>query len=83
MHQVVDTHRELEDMARALADQIARNAPLALRAAKKVKQMLASDRTGDALHRAETIRRSLDSTADCLEGLAAFAEKRPPVFIGK
>lgn len=83
LHQVVDTHRELEDMARALADQIAQNAPLALRAAKKVKQMLASDRTGDALHRAETVRRSLDSTADCLEGLTAFAEKRPPVFIGK
>ena len=66
-----------------LAEQIARNAPLALRAAKRVKRELSAERTAAAMSQAETIRRSLDGTEDCLEGLAAFAGKRDPVFKGR
>ncbi len=82
LHHVVDTHDDLAEMANALASQIARNAPLALRAAKRVKRELAEKPTKEAMAAAETIRRTLDGTSDCLEGLAAFAEKRDPVFIG-
>ena len=83
LHQVVNTSDELQELAIALAAQVVRNAPLALRAAKKVKQELAAQRTITAMENAESIRRTLDSTADCAEGLAAFAEKRDPVFIGQ
>ena len=83
LHQVVNTSDQLQELAIALAGQIVRNAPLALRAAKKVKQEIAAQRTITAMETAETIRRTLDSTADCAEGLAAFAEKRDPVFIGQ
>ena len=83
LHQVVNTPDELRELAMALAGQVVLNAPLALRAAKKVKQELASQRTTPAMETAESIRRTLDATADCAEGLAAFAEKRDPVFIGQ
>ena len=83
LHQVVDTPDELRELTIALAGQIALNAPLALRAAKKVKRELAAQRTAKAMETAEAIRQTLDGTADCAEGLAAFAEKRDPVFIGQ
>ena len=83
LHQVVDTHDDLAEMANALASQISRNAPLALRAAKRVKWELAEKSTKEAMAAAETIRRTLDGTSDCLEGLTAFAEKRDPLFNGQ
>ena len=83
LHQVVNTPAELRELAISLAGQIARNAPLALRAAKKVKQELMAEQTAKSMVTAELIRRTLDSSADCIEGLTAFAEKRDPVFIGQ
>ena len=83
LHQVVNTLDELGELATVLAEQIVLNAPLALRAAKRVKSELAAQQTTKAMDIAESIRRTLDNTADCAEGLAAFAEKRPPVFIGQ
>ena len=83
LHHVVDTQDDMAEMANALAGQIARNAPLALRAAKRVRRELAEKPTKESMAAAETIRRPLDGTTDCLEGLAAFAEKRDPVFTGR
>ena len=80
LHQVVDDVADLQEMALVLAQQIARNAPLAQRAAKRGKRELAVGRTSEAMRQAEAIRQTLDGKQDCLEGLAAFAEKRDPVF---
>ena len=80
LHQVADEVADLQEMALVLAQQIARNAPFALRAAKIVKLELAAGRTSEALQRAEAVRRKLDGTQDCLEELVAFAENRDPEF---
>lgn len=69
--------------ARELAEAIAENAPLAVRA---VKRALA-DSHGQPFEQARAIvnalRASLDTTEDYAEGLAAFAERRPPRFSGR
>ncbi len=80
LHQVADEVADLQEMALVLAQQIARNAPFALRAAKIVKLELAAGRTSEALQQAEAVRRKLDGTQDCLEELVAFAENRDPEF---
>lgn len=70
-------------VARSLADEIAGNAPLAVRSLKA-----ALDRTGGlSPERASEIiarmRDALDGTRDYAEGLAAFAEHRQPDFRGE
>lgn len=83
LHHVVVDQEELQELADDLAETIAQNAPLALRAAKRVKRELMAETAQANMQKAEKIRRTLDDTADCLEGLAAFAEKRNPVFTGR
>ena len=69
--------------ALALAEEIAANAPVAVAEAK------ASLREGwdcdleTALDREHVAYEPLLATADRLEGLAAFAEKRKPKYIGR
>jgi enoyl-CoA hydratase/carnithine racemase len=68
--------------ARELAEVIAANAPLAVRAVKRAL----NESHGEPFARAREIvnahRAALDETADYAEGLAAFAERRPPRFTG-
>jgi len=76
-------HEQLMTEARSWAREIASGAPLALRAAKK-----AIDNGFDRdLHAGLSIETkaylTLINTRDRLEGLAAFAEKREPVYKGQ
>ncbi|WP_163994885.1 enoyl-CoA hydratase/isomerase family protein [Pyxidicoccus caerfyrddinensis] len=68
--------------ARALAVQLAGNAPLAMRA---LKQRLAPDRAALQVALEEEARFQAESygSADLGEGLAAAAARRPPVFEGR
>ena len=75
--------QELETETRALADSIAANAPLAIRAAKRAVD--AHLRTPDETELAalDTLVEACFESADYAEGRAAFREKRKPKFAGK
>ena len=81
--EVVDDQEALIDASTRLALQIAANAPLALRAAKRLSSQLQLDYLREGMNVAEEVRGPLDNTQDCLEGLRAFQEKRAPVFVGR
>lgn len=80
---------ELDDRARALAEQVAKGAPLALQALKEVMRaidglpiteaMSISRSTGDGL---ETYR-AMQKSEDAIEGPRAFLERRPPDWRGR
>ena len=74
---------DLHSAVRALAEKIAANAPLAVRALKRA--LLASDGLPLAEATAAVLaeRMPLDQTRDYLEGITAFAEKRKPQYTGK
>ena len=78
--EVVDDLADLRERSMDLAHEIARNAPLALRAAKELNCRLQDDYIEAAMVIAEEVRSPLDDTEDCLEGLNAFNEKRAPRF---
>ena len=68
------------ESARELAERIARNAPLAVTAAKRAVNLGMQMSSLDG-HRVEaTLFASLVETEDFKEGVTAFLEKRPPVF---
>lgn len=69
--------------ARDLARQIARNAPLALAASKRIIVESAGWHGEDAFARQDEISREILTSADAMEGAAAFAEKRQPVWRGE
>jgi enoyl-CoA hydratase len=71
------------DKAPTLAEQIARNAPLALAAVKEViRETQALDDPG-AFERQDELISGLLSSEDVREGARAFAEKRAPVWHGR
>jgi enoyl-CoA hydratase/carnithine racemase len=67
--------------AHEIAQEIAANAPLAVRAAKRAINGGVAEAAGLA-HEWESYQ-SIIPTADRQEGLRAFAEKRPPVYRGE
>ena len=69
--------------ARELAGRIAQNAPLALAATKRVIVESADWDSGSAFARQGEIITPVFTSADAMEGAAAFAEKRAPQWRGK
>ena len=71
------------DAARELAAKIAANAPLALAATKRVIVESADWPAAEAFARQGEIINPVFGSKDAMEGAAAFAEKRPPVWRGE
>lgn len=71
---------DLLPTARALAAEIAANAPLAVQAAKRLMRMSLQEPLQQHMHHAYTQLRTLMATRDTQEGMAAFLEKREPSF---
>ena len=69
--------------ARELAARVAKGAPLALAASKRVIVESADWDSGEAFARQGEVIRPVFVSADAMEGAAAFAEKRAPVWRGE
>lgn len=74
---------ELMDSALALASTIAANAPLSVRAAREVMHLAGEYGRTEALARATEAFAPVYASHDAQEGPRAFAEKRPPRWLGR
>jgi enoyl-CoA hydratase/carnithine racemase len=79
---VVDGDK-LTDTAMGLADEIAANAPLAIRASKRMMRHAMSENLEDHVQRQYLALLPLFGTKDFREGLASYLEKRPADFHGQ
>jgi methylmalonyl-CoA decarboxylase len=78
-------HDQLEAFTYELAAKVCRNSPLAIRATKQQLRLLSKGHALDAetFEHIQALRRTVYRSADYLEGIRAFKEKRPPVFRGR
>ena len=73
---------DLADRAREVAEEIAANAPLAVRAAKRMMRHAMTEDFEDHVQRQYLALLPLFGTKDFREALAAYMEKRPAAFEG-
>lgn len=81
VNRVVDPAKVLDE-AVALAERVGRNAPLAVRAAKRVARVAATDGEPAAWTLNDELAASVGDSADAREGGRARAEKREPQWSG-
>ena len=74
---------QLMDSVREMAGEIASNAPLAVRAIKRMMRAAETETFEQNVHHVFLQLLPLFRTKDFKEGVAAFIEKRPPRFIGR
>ena len=74
---------DLGTASRALAQQIAANAPLSVAAGKAMVRGTLAASLGDGRQRADAIWNSVYLSQDAQEGPRAFKEKRPPRWAGR
>jgi enoyl-CoA hydratase/carnithine racemase len=76
---------KLEEITYNLAEEIAGNAPLALKGTKKIMNMLlqSNQLDGTRIKEAESLFKESLFSEDMQEGQVAFLEKRKPRFKGK
>jgi enoyl-CoA hydratase len=74
---------ELETKTLELANKIAEKSPIALQLAKEAVKLAAKSNLDEGLKREVDLFAICFSTEDKIEGVAAFLEKRKPVFKGK
>jgi enoyl-CoA hydratase/carnithine racemase len=74
---------DLAATAAALARRIAANAPLTVRAAKRMVYDVAGMRLADAYRHADALFEPVYLADDAQEGPRAFAEKRAPRWTGR
>ncbi len=82
VNEVVPADR-VQARARALAKEIADNAPLAVQAAKRMMRMGLTETFGDHVHHVFLQLLPLFRSEDFREGMASFLEKRPATFKGQ
>lgn len=79
----VVAREDLHDEAIALARAIAKNAPLAVQASKRMMRMSMNETFNDHVHHVYLQLLPLFKSQDFKEGMASFLEKREPHFNGR
>jgi enoyl-CoA hydratase/carnithine racemase len=82
VNRVVPRARLLEE-AQALAATVANNAPLSVRAGKRMVYAVAGASLADALEEGDRVWKPVYESEDAQEGPRAFRERRPPVWRGR
>jgi enoyl-CoA hydratase/carnithine racemase len=82
VNHLVEPH-EVVDTARALADRICRNAPLAVRESLAIARDALRIDEAEAWERSAAAMSRVRGTADAKEGVQAFVEKRPAEWTGR